>query len=170
MSDYGLVDIVTEHFDAGVRLGEHVDKDMIAVRLAPDLEMTIVGSPRYFQDHPRPNLPQDLVRHQCIGLRLSAARQPIVWEFEKDGRKPKVQVDGPLAFNNIELIREAALDGFGLGFLSYDKVQKHLSTGRLVHVLEDWCPRFPGYHLYYPSRRQPTPAFALLVEALRFRF
>jgi DNA-binding transcriptional LysR family regulator len=169
VSDYGLVDIVSERFDAGVRLGEHVDKDMIAVRIAPDLEMTVVGSPGYFEDHPRPGVPQDLVRHQCLGLRLTAARKPIVWEFEKDGREPKVQVEGPLAFNSIELILKAALDGFGLGFLSQDTVAEHLATGRLVRVLEDWCPHFPGYHLYYPSRKQPTPAFALLVDALRHR-
>jgi DNA-binding transcriptional LysR family regulator len=169
VSDYGLVDIVSERFDAGVRLGEHVDRDMIAVRIAPDLEMTVVGSPGYFEDHPRPGVPQDLVRHQCLGLRLTAARKPFVWEFEKDGREPKVQVEGPFACNSIELVLKAALDGFGLGFLPQDTVTEHLATGRLIRVLEDWCPHFPGYHLYYPSRKQPTPAFALLVDALRHR-
>lgn len=169
VSDYGLVDIVAERFDAGIRLGEHVDKDMIAVRIAPDLYMTMVGSPAYFAERPAPTAPQDLVRHRCINLRLSASRGHFVWDFRRDGRELKVRADGPLAFNTIELIEKAALDGFGLGFLPRDKVRKHLDAGRLVSVLEDWCPTYPGYHLYYPSRRQPTPAFALLVEALRYR-
>jgi len=169
VSDYGLVDIVAERLDAGVRLGEHVDKDMIAVRIAPDLDMTMVGSPVYFGERPAPIVPQDLVRHRCINLRLSASRGHFVWDFRKDGRELKVRADGPLAFNTIELIEKAVLDGFGLGFLPRDQVQEHLQTGRLVSVLEDWCPSYPGYHLYYPSRRQPTPAFALLVEALRLK-
>lgn len=169
VSDYGLVDIVAERFDAGVRLGEHVDKDMIAVRIAPDLDMTMVGSPAYFAERPPPTIPQDLVRHRCINLRLSASRGHFVWDFRKDGRELKVRADGPLAFNTIELIEKAALDGFGLGFLPRDKVQHHLDARRLMSVLEDWCPSYPGYHLYYPSRRQPTPAFALLVEALRLK-
>ncbi|MGO4740206.1 LysR family transcriptional regulator [Bosea sp. 2KB_26] len=169
VSDYGLVDIVAERFDAGIRLGEHVDKDMIAVRIAPDLEMTMVGSPAYFTELPAPTIPQDLVRHRCINLRLSASRGHFVWDFRKDGRELKVRADGPLAFNTIELIEKAALDGFGLGFLPRDKVRHHLEAGSLISVLEDWCPSYPGYHLYYPSRRQPTPAFALLVDALRLK-
>ena len=169
VSEYGLVDIVAERYDAGVRLGEHVDKDMIAVRIAPDLQMTVVGAPAYFDRHPRPAVPQDLVRHRCISLRWSATHGHFIWEFRKKARELKVRVDGPLAFNAIDLILEAALDGFGLAFLSRDKVEEHVAQGRLVSVLDDWCPRFPGYHLYYPSRRQPTPAFALLVDALRFR-
>ena len=169
VSEYGLVDIVAERYDAGVRLGEHVDKDMVAVRIAPDLQMTVVGAPAYFDRHPRPAVPQDLVRHRCISLRWSATQGHFIWEFRKKARELKVRVDGPLAFNAIDLILEAALDGFGLGFLSRDKVEEHMAQGRLVSVLDDWCPRFPGYHLYYPSRRQPTPAFALLVDALRFR-
>lgn len=169
VSDYGLVDIVAERLDAGVRLGEHVDKDMIAVRIAPDLHMTMVGSPAYFADRPPPMVPQDLVRHRCLNLRLSPSRGHFVWDFKKDGRELKVRADGPLAFNTIELIEKAALDGFGLGFLPRDKVREHMKSGRLVSVLEDWCPTYPGYHLYYPSRRQPTPAFALLVDALRVK-
>jgi DNA-binding transcriptional LysR family regulator len=169
VSDYGLVDIVAERLDAGVRLGEHVDKDMIAVRIAPDLDIAMVGSPAYFAERPPPMVPQDLVRHRCINLRLSASRGHFVWDFSKDGRELKVRADGPLAFNTIELIEKAALDGFGLGFLPRDKVRHHLEAGRLVSVLEDWCPSYPGYHLYYPSRRQPTPAFALLVDALRVK-
>jgi DNA-binding transcriptional LysR family regulator len=169
VSEYGLVDIVAERYDAGVRLGEHVDKDMVAVRIAPDLQMTVVGAPAYFDRHPRPAVPQDLVRHRCISLRWSATQGHFIWEFRKKARELKVRVDGPLAFNAIDLILEAALDGFGLAFLSLDKVEEHVAQGRLVSVLDDWCPRFPGYHLYYPSRRRPTPAFALLVDALRFR-
>lgn len=169
VSEYGLVDVVAERYDAGVRLGEHVDKDMVAVRIAPDLQMTVVGAPGYFDRHPRPAVPQDLVRHRCISLRWSATHGHFIWEFRKKARELKVRVDGPLAFNAIDLILRATLDGFGLAFLSRDKVEEHVAQGRLVGVLDDWCPRFPGYHLYYPSRRQPTPAFALLVDALRFR-
>ena len=169
VSEYGLVDIVAERYDAGVRLGEHVDRDMVAVRLAPDLPMTVVGAPAYFDRHPKPAVPQDLVRHRCICLRWSATHGHFIWEFRKKARELKVRVDGPLAFNAIDLILKAALDGFGLAFLSRDKVDEHVAQGRLVSVLDDWCPRFPGYHLYYPSRRQPTPAFALMVDALRFR-
>ena len=150
-------------------MGEHVDKDMIAVRIAPDLEMTVVGAPAYFERHSRPVVPQDLVRHRCISLRWGATHGHFIWEFRKKARELKVRIDGPLAFNAIDLILKAALDGFGLAFLSRDKVEEHVAQGRLVSVLDDWCPRFPGYHLYYPSRRQPTPAFALLVDALRFR-
>jgi DNA-binding transcriptional LysR family regulator len=167
--DYGLTDIVAERLDAGVRLGEQVDKDMIAVRIAPFFRIAVVGAPSYFDRHSRPDVPQDLVQHQCINLQLSASRGHYIWEFEKDGREPKVRVEGPLAFNVIAMIRDAALDGFGLAYLPEDYVQQYLDEGRLIRVLEDWCPRFPGYHLYYPSRRQSTAAFALLVEALRYR-
>ena len=169
VAEYRLADLAAEGFDAGVRLGEHVDKDMIAVRIAPDIRMAIVGSPAYFDQHRAPKVPQDLVRHRCINLRLSATRGVFVWEFAKGGREPKVRVDGPLAFNTIDLILESALDGFGLAYLPEEWVEQHLASDRLIRVLEDWCPRFPGYHLYYPSRRHPTPAFALLVEALRYR-
>ena len=165
--DYGLIDIVAERFDAGVRLGEHVAKDMIAVRLAPDMQMALVGSPDYFDRHPPPGVPQDLVRHRCINLRLPTSGGFYVWEFEKRGRELKVRVEGPLVFNTIDLILEAAIEGFGLAYLPKDQVQQHVESGRLFAALNDWCPRLPGYHLYYPSRRQPPPAFALLVEALR---
>jgi DNA-binding transcriptional LysR family regulator len=167
--DYGLVDLAAERFDAGVRLGEHVDKDMIAVRIAPDMRQAVVGSPAYFKRHPKPRTPQELVTHACINLWLSGFRGHYVWEFRKGRRAPKVRVNGPLAFNDIAMMRTAALDGLGLVNLPEDFVAEHLADGRLVRVLEDWCPSYPGYHLYYPSRRQPTPAFALILEALRRR-
>ena len=169
VSDYALADLAAEGFDAGVRLGEHVDKDMIAVRIAPDFHPTIVGAPSYFKRSGRPKVPQDLVHHQCINLRLSSNRGHYIWEFEKAGRQPKVRVDGPAAFNNIAMLRQAALDGLGLANLPEDYVASHIAEGRLVRVLRDWCPPYPGYHLYYPSRRQQTPAFSLLVETLRHR-
>lgn len=169
VSDYGLADIVADRFDAGVRLGEDVDKDMIAVRIAPDLQIAVVGSPAYLEQRSPPLVPQDLTRHQCINLRVSAVRGFYIWDFEKDGHALKVRVDGQLAFNTIDIVTEAALDGFGLAHLPLDQVQHHLASGRLQRVLEDWSKPIPGYHLYYPSRRQPTSAFALLVEALRYR-
>src|SRR5205085_7581789 len=169
VSNYELTDLATEGFDAGVRLGEHVDKDMIAVRIAPDFRAAVVGAPSYFEDNPRPKLPQDLVRHSCINLRLSAARGHYIWEFQKGRRHPKVRADGPVAFNAIIMLRRAAIDGAGLANLPEDFVANDIAEGRLVRVLEDWCPPQPGYHLYYPSRRQPPQAFALLVEALRHR-
>jgi DNA-binding transcriptional LysR family regulator len=167
--DYGLVDIVAERFDAGVRLGEHVDKDMIAMRIAPDMRQAVVASPAYFKRHARPRTPQDLVAHHCINLWLSGARGHYIWEFGKGGRQPKVRVNGPLAFNDIRMMRTAARDGLGLVNLPQDYVAQDLKEGRLIRVLEDWCPPHPGYHLYYPSRRQPTPAFVLLLDALRHR-
>lgn len=167
--DYGLTDIVAERFDAGVRLGEDVDKDMIALRISPDIPMTIVGASSYFDKYPIPVQPQELVKHQCINLRLSTSRGHYVWPFRKGNRELKVRVNGPAAFNSITMILDAVLDGFGLAFLPLDQVQEDLASGRLVRVLEDWTPCFPGYHLYYPSRRQLTPAFALLVKAFRDR-
>ena len=169
VSDYELADLAAEGFDAGVRLGEHVDKDMIAVRIAPDFRPAIVGAPAYFKDAGRPKVPQDLVRHKCINLRLSSTRGHYIWEFEKGGQRPKVRVDGPVAFNAIAMLRQAAVDGLGLANLPEDYVARHVADGRLVRVLQDWCPPGPGYHLYYPSRRQPTQAFALLIDALRYR-
>jgi DNA-binding transcriptional LysR family regulator len=169
VSDYELADLAAEGFDAGVRLGEHVDKDMIAVRIAPDFRPAIVGAPSYLKNVGRPKVPQDLVRHQCLNLRLSPTRGHYIWEFEKAGRQPKVRVDGQAAFNNIALLRQAAVDGFGLANLPEDYVAQHIADGRLVRVLQEWCPPGPGYHLYYPSRRQQTAAFSLLVEALRNR-
>jgi DNA-binding transcriptional LysR family regulator len=167
--DSGLTDIVTERFDAGVRLGEALAKDMIATRIGPDLRMAVVGSPAYFEKRPIPRTPQDLGEHQCINLRMLSAGGFYAWELEKGGREVRVRVEGQLAFNNVPMIVRAATAGFGLGFVLEDHVKMHLADGRLVRVLENWCPPFPGYHLYYPSRRQPSAAFALLVEALRYR-
>jgi DNA-binding transcriptional LysR family regulator len=169
VSDYGLADVVADRFDAGVRLGEDVDKDMIAVRIAPDLQNAIVGSPAYLEGNPPPLVPQDLVRHRCINLRVSAVRGFYLWDFEKDGHALRVRVGGQLAFNTIDMLAQAALDGFGLAHVPLDQVEHHLASGRLKRVLEEWSKPFPGYHLYYPSRRQPTSAFALLVETLRHR-
>lgn len=166
-SDYDLVDIVEERYDAGVRMGEHVDKDMIAVRIAPDFQAAIVGSPAYFAKHPVPKTPQELVAHQCINLSLSTSRGHYIWHFKKKEREMKVRVDGAVAFNSISMAKDAALAGFGLAYLPEDQVRTHLAAGSLVRVLADWCPPFPGYHLYYPSRRQQAPAFALFVEALK---
>jgi DNA-binding transcriptional LysR family regulator len=167
--DYGLTDIVAEHFDAGVRLGEQVAKDMIAVRIGPDMRMAVVGAPSCFETRPRPKKPQDLTAHNCINLRLPTYGGLYVWEFEKRGRELKVRVEGQLVFNNLGLRLDAALGGLGLAYLPEDQVQTYLRDGRLIRVLADWCPPFAGYHLYYPSRRQPTPAFTVLVDALRYR-
>jgi DNA-binding transcriptional LysR family regulator len=167
--DYGLTDIVAERYDAGVRLGEQVAKDMIAVRIGPDFRMAVVGAPAYLADRPMPKLPQDLTAHQCINLRLPTYGGIYAWEFEKRGRAVKVRVEGQLVFNNIALRVNAALAGLGLAYLPEDQVQAHLAEGRLVRVLADWCPAFSGYHLYYPSRRQTAPAFTVLVDALRYR-
>jgi DNA-binding transcriptional LysR family regulator len=167
--DSSLTDIVSGRFDAGVRLGEAVAKDMIAVRISPDLRMAIVGSPVYFDDHPAPRTPQDLAGHRCINLRLLTSGGFYAWELEKDGRVLRVRVDGSLAFNNVAMIVRAAEAGFGLGFVMQDQVAEQLADRRLVRVLADWCPPFTGYHLYYPSRRQPSAAFTLVAEALRFR-
>jgi DNA-binding transcriptional LysR family regulator len=167
--DYGLTDIVAERYDAGIRSGEMVAKDMIAVRIGPDMRMAVVGSPACFAERPRPRVPQDLTGHNCINLRLPTHGGIYAWEFEKNGRELRVRVDGQLVFNTTALILDAALAGLGLAYLPEDQVAAHLQAGRLVRVLAEWCPSFPGYHLYYPSRRQPTPAFALLVEALRWR-
>jgi DNA-binding transcriptional LysR family regulator len=167
--DYGLTDIVAERYDAGVRLGEQVAKDMIAVRIGPDFRMAVVGAPSYFARRPKPKNPQDLTAHDCINIRLPTYGGIYAWEFEKRGRALKVRVEGQLVFNNIALRVNAVLAGLGLAYLSEDQVQEHVAEGRLVRVLGDWCPPFSGYHLYYPSRRQATPAFALLVEALRYR-
>ena len=167
--DYGLTDIVTERYDAGIRLGEQVAKDMIAVRIGPDMRMAVVGAPSYFARRPRPKKPQDLTAHDCINLRLPTYGGLYAWEFGKNGRELKVRVEGQLVFNNIALRLNAALAGLGLAYLPEDIVKVHLTKRRLVRVLAAWCPAFSGYHLYYPSRRQHTPAFTLLVDALRYR-
>jgi DNA-binding transcriptional LysR family regulator len=165
--DYGLTDVVAERFDAGIRLGEQVAKDMVAVRIGPPMRMAVVGSPGYFDDRRLPKAPQDLADHCCINLRLPTAGGLYAWEFAKGARDLKVRVDGQLTVNNIPMALRAARDGVGVAYLPDDLVRADLDAGRLVRVLADWCPAFPGYHLYYPSRRQPKPAFALLVEALR---
>jgi len=165
----GLTDIVAERYDAGVRSGEMVAKDMVAVRIGPDMRMAVVGAPSYFAKRPRPKTPRDLTAHTCINLRLPTHGGLYAWEFEKGGRELRVRVEGQLVFNATAAMLDAALAGFGLAYLPEDDVRAHLADERLVRVLADWCPPFPGYHLYYPSRRQPTPAFALLVDALRYR-
>ena len=167
--DYGLTDIVAERFDAGIRLGEQVAKDMIAVRIGPDMRMAVVGAPAYFGARPRPRDAAGPAGHECINMRLPTHGGLYAWEFEKGGRELKVRVDGQLVFNNTALRLKAALAGLGLACLPEDQVRDGSPMGELIRVLEDWCPPFSGYHLYYPSRRQPTPAFALLVEALRYR-
>lgn len=167
--DYSLTDIVAERFDAGVRLGEQVARDMIAVRIGPDMRMAVVGSPAYFAKWPKPRTPQDLTTHNCINLRLPTYGGLYAWEFEKAGRELKVRVEGHLVFNTSALRMNAVLAGLGLAYLPEEQVTAHLADGRLVRVLADWCAPFPGYHLYYPSRRQATPAFSLLVDALRYR-
>ncbi|BCH08677.1 LysR family transcriptional regulator [Mesorhizobium sp. 131-3-5] len=167
--DYGLTDIVAERYDAGVRLGEQVAHDMIAVRIGPDMRMAVVGSPAYLARQPKPRTPQELTTHNCINLRLPTYGGLYAWEFEKAGRELKVRVEGQLIFNTARLRMNAVLAGLGLAYLPEDQLRAHLADGRLVRVLADWCPPFPGYHLYYPSRRQATPAFSLLVDALRYR-
>jgi DNA-binding transcriptional LysR family regulator len=152
-----------------VRLGEQVAKDMIAVRIGPDVRFAAVGAMSYLATRSSPNTPQDLVGHTCINLRLPIHGGLYAWECEKAGRELRVRVEGQLVFNGIFQVLEAALAGFGLAFLPGDLVQPHLAKGRLRRVLEDWCPPWPGYHLYYPSRRQSSPAFALLVDTLRYR-
>ncbi len=167
--DSGFTDIVTERFDAGVRLGESIARDMVAVRVGPDLRMAVVGSPSYFAEHPIPRTPQDLAEHQCINLRQPTAGGFYVWELQKGRQELHVRVDGQVAFNNVPMILRASAAGFGLACVLDDHVAAMVADGRLVRVLEDWCPPFAGYHLYYPSRRQPSAAFSLLVEALRWR-
>ncbi len=167
--NYGFVDIISERFDAGVRFGDQVAKDMIAVRIGPDQRMAVVGSPAYFATRSMPKKPQDLATHDCINLRLATYGGLYAWEFEKRGKKTEVHVKGQFVLNTTPQILTAALEGYGLAYVPEDLVQQHVTEGRLKQVLEDWCPAFPGYHLYYPSRRQSSPAFALLVDALRYR-
>ena len=166
--DYGLTDIVAERFDFGVRLGEQVAKDMIAVRIGPDIRMAVVGSPDYFARFPPPVTPQDLIRHNCINIRLPTYGGIFPWEFEKDGREIKVRVEGQQVFNNLPLRVNAALAGTGLAYMPEDVAQEYFHSGELVRVLEDWCPSFSGYHLYYPNRRHSSPTFSLVINALRW--
>lgn len=167
--DYGLTDIVADRYDAGVRFGDQVAKDMVAVRIGPDARLAIVGSPSYFAEHPKPTSPEDLVNHRCIGFRQPSAGRLYSWELENRGREVRVRVDGQLIFNRIPPMLTAARAGFGLACVMDDLVETDVAEGRLVRVLADWCQPFSGYHLYYPSRRQPSPAFTLLVEALRLK-
>ncbi|WP_460142040.1 LysR family transcriptional regulator [Pseudomonas sp. S2_E01] len=166
--DYGFTDIVAQGFDAGVRLGPQVAKDMIAMRIGPDMRMAVVGSPAYFSRYPQPIIPNDLTTHNCITLRMPTHGGLYVWEFEKNGQELNVRIEGQLVFNNIAMRLEAALQGLGLAYMPEDLVQEHVAQGRLIRVLEDWCEPFSGYHLYYPSRRQSSPAFNLLRETLRY--
>ncbi|KQQ75677.1 LysR family transcriptional regulator [Xanthomonas sp. Leaf131] len=166
--DYGLTDIVAEGYDAGIRMGEQVAKDMIALPVGPELRMAVVGSPDYFRRHPKPKTPHDLTRHNCITIRLPTHGGIFAWEFEKKGQELKVRVEGQLVFNNIAMRLAAALEGLGLAYMPEDLVRPHMEAGSLVRTLADWCPAFPGYHLYYPSRRQSSPAFTLLRDALRY--
>lgn len=166
--DYGLTDIVAQRYDAGVRSGEQVAKDMIAVRIGPDMRIAIVAAPSYFKTRPEPKKPQDLIDHNCITLRLPNGGL-FAWELEKGSRELRVRVDGQLTYNTTAQMLSAALAGLGLAYVPEGLAQPYLAKGRLKRVLEDWCLPYSGYHLYYPSRRQPTPAFALLVDALRYR-
>jgi DNA-binding transcriptional LysR family regulator len=167
--DYGLQDIVAERYDAGVRLGEQVARDMIAVRIAPDIRFIVVGAPSYFADHAPPATPQELPQHSCINLRLPTYGGLYPWELEKDGHELKVRVEGRLVFNSVFAVLDAAVAGFGLAHVPEDMARPHLAQGRLRQVLADWSPCWSGYHLYYPSRRLASPAFSRLVDALRYR-
>jgi DNA-binding transcriptional LysR family regulator len=167
--NYGMIDIVAERFDAGVRLGDQVAKDMVAVRISEDVRMVVVASPGYLAGRSVPALPQDLTAHQCINMRLPTYDSVYAWEFEKAGQALQVQVGGQCTFNTTPQMLQAALDGYGFAYVPQDLVLAHVAAGRLLRVLDDWCPTWPGYHLYYPSRRQSSPAFALVVDALRIR-
>jgi len=166
--NYGFRDIVADRFDAGVRLGDTIDKDMIALPIGPPIRMAVAASPAYFAEHPEPANPRDLMNHKCINMRMQSGGGLYVWEFERRGHTQNVRVDGQLTFNTSPNIVDAALAGLGVAWLPEEEFAPHIAEGRLVRVLEDWCAPFPGYYLYYPSRRQPSPAFSLVVKALRF--
>ncbi len=167
--DNGFVDIVAERFDAGVRLGETLAQDMVALRIGPEMQMAVAASPAYFAATGSPRTPDELASHNCINLRHQAKGGISVWDLEKDGRAVNVRVEGQFVVNDIALVRQAAIDGLGLCYLPKDYLQSGLDAGELVQVLEDWCPPFPGYHLYYPSRRQQSPALAAFIAAVRYR-
>ncbi|KJC59560.1 LysR family transcriptional regulator [Bradyrhizobium sp. LTSPM299] len=167
--DDNLTDIVAERIDAGIRFGDIVQKDMIAVRIGPDIRMAVVGAPSYFADHPQPRTPRDLAAHRCINYRLIRSGGLYAWDFEEKGRPFEVRVDGPLVFNNADLIREAVLAGQGVAYVYEDEVVADIKAGRLKRILEKWCPTFPGYYLYHPSRRQTPPALAALIGALCYK-
>lgn len=167
--DHSFTDIAAQRFDAGVRLGESVEKDMVAVRIGPDMRMVAVASPRYFEGRQAPTVPQDLIEHICINLRLSTSGGLYAWEFEKDGHPLRVKVYGQFTFNTVRPIVNAALEGFGIALVPEDTARPFIEAGTLVQVLDDWCQPFSGFHLYYPSRRQVNPAFALVIDLLRHR-
>jgi DNA-binding transcriptional LysR family regulator len=166
---YGLIDIVAERFDAGVRVGDQVAKDMIAMRISPDFNMTVVGSPSYFSTRKAPVVPQDLTEHNCINLRLPTHGGLYAWEFEKEGQGLSVHVQGQIIFNTSAELVTAALEGYGLAYIPQDVADRHIAAGHLVQVLDDWRPTYPGYHLYYPSRRNASPAFLLVLDELRLK-
>jgi DNA-binding transcriptional LysR family regulator len=166
-SDNGMRNIVEDRFDAGIRLGESVDRDMIAVRIGPDWRMLVVASPAYFERHPPPKTPQNLVQHNCINMRQSTAGGLYAWEFEKAGRALRVRVEGQPTFNSSYPMMDAAISGYGVGYIPESLVTEHIAAGRLLAVLKDWCPYWAGHYLYYPSRRQMSPALAAIVGALR---
>lgn len=165
--DYQFRDIIAERFDAGIRLGEKLERDMVAISVGPDLRMAVVASPSYLAENPAPQTPQDLTQHRCINYRMMASGQTLDWEFEHQGRSLDIKVTGPLTFNEPQLMLEAALDGLGIAYILEEQVTAHIVTGRLVRLLEDWTPPFPGYFLYYPSRRQMPPTLAALIAVLQ---
>jgi DNA-binding transcriptional LysR family regulator len=167
--DDGLIDIVAARIDAGIRFGDIVEQDMIAVRVSPDIVMAVVGAPAYFATNPAPETPRDLAGHRCLNYRLSKTGGLYAWDFEEEGRPFEVRVDGPLVFNDSSLMLQAAVDGLGIAYVYEDDAREHIAAGRLVRILEPWCVPFPGYYLYYPSRRQTPPALAALTAALRYR-
>ncbi|AFM65190.1 LysR family transcriptional regulator [Pseudomonas aeruginosa] len=166
--NYGFRDIVADRFDAGVRLGDTIDKDMIAVPIGPPVRMAVVAAPAYFAAHPKPRSPRDLVDHNCINMRMQSGGGLYAWDFQRKDRHVNVRVDGQLIFNTSPNIVDAALAGLGIAWLPEEEFAPHIEEGRLLRVLENWCPPFPGYYLYYPNRRQPSPAFSLVVDALRY--
>lgn len=169
MLDNGLTDIVTERYDAGVRMGEQLAKDMISARIGPDFRYAVVGTKGYFAEHPEPTTPHDLMQHVCINYRFPTSGGLWAWEFEENGREIRIRVDGQLALNNIFYALDAALAGLGVAYVPEEIALPHIKKGRLTRVLDEWCPYWDGYYLYYPSRRQASPAFVALVEALRHR-
>lgn len=167
--DYGFTNVVEERFDAGIRMGESISKDMIAVRIGPDWRLAVVGSPAYFERNPPPQTPHDLTKHPCVNIRHRPSGSIYAWEFEKNGQAFAVKVQGQLVFNSIMHVLNAAIDGIGLAYVPEQLIGPYLADGQLKEVLADWCPTFEGYHLYYPNRRQASPAFTAFVEALRHR-
>lgn len=165
--DNGFRNIVEERFDAGVRLGESLDKDMIAVRIGPDWRLVVVASPSYFARNPKPETPQDLVRHNCMNHRQSRSGGLYAWEFAKGGRELRVRVEGQLTYNSTTNMVDAAISGLGVAYVPENIVTQHIAGGRLVQVLDDWSPLFSGYYLYYPSRRQSSPAFNVIAQSLK---